>query len=265
MRFIEIEQTGSPIRRHHSQKATLIGLGLNRIGRVAWVPDTLASRGMVAKVRHLVRINHDPATPKPPKVVPVYDENADAALLRALAFDPSKIVPESYGAAARKNGKTPDFKLVRDGVLQGYCEMKSPRDDFIFEFPEDGAPAIRKDVPFYRKLASHVRRAARQFDAVNPERKLPNILAFVCHSPDIERRDLIATIAGLPNPRGRPVFMLPRKMQQDVLDAARRIDLFLWIDAKKRTVQRLSPNGAAHQAAALLFALPGELQSADTH
>ena len=32
---IKIEQIGSPIRRHHTQRETLIGLGLNRIGRVA--------------------------------------------------------------------------------------------------------------------------------------------------------------------------------------------------------------------------------------
>ncbi len=53
---IMIEQTGSPIRRHHSQRETLIGLSLNRIGRVAQVPDTLQTRGMIAKVRHLVRV-----------------------------------------------------------------------------------------------------------------------------------------------------------------------------------------------------------------
>jgi large subunit ribosomal protein L30 len=53
---LEIEQTGSPIRRHHSQRETLIGLGLNRIGRVARVPDTPETRGMLAKVKHLVRV-----------------------------------------------------------------------------------------------------------------------------------------------------------------------------------------------------------------
>ena len=45
-----------PIRRHHTQRETLIGLGLNRIGRVAQVPDTPQTRGMIAKVRHLVRV-----------------------------------------------------------------------------------------------------------------------------------------------------------------------------------------------------------------
>jgi large subunit ribosomal protein L30 len=55
-RTIKIEQIGSPIRRHHSQRRTLIGLGLNRIGRVAQVPDTPQIRGMLAKVKHLIKV-----------------------------------------------------------------------------------------------------------------------------------------------------------------------------------------------------------------
>jgi ribosomal protein L30 len=53
---IRIRQTGSPIRRHHSQRETLIGLGLNKIGRVVCVADTPATRGMIAKVKHLVQV-----------------------------------------------------------------------------------------------------------------------------------------------------------------------------------------------------------------
>ena len=53
---IKIKQIGSPIRREHTQRETLIGLGLNRIGRVAEVPDTPQMRGMIAKVRHLLRV-----------------------------------------------------------------------------------------------------------------------------------------------------------------------------------------------------------------
>jgi large subunit ribosomal protein L30 len=56
MRTITIEQIGSPIRRRHDQRETLQGLGLNRIGRVAELPDTPATRGMIAKVAHLVRV-----------------------------------------------------------------------------------------------------------------------------------------------------------------------------------------------------------------
>ena len=53
---IKIQQTGSPIRREASQRATLIGLGLNKIGRTSELPDTPAVRGMILKVHHLVRI-----------------------------------------------------------------------------------------------------------------------------------------------------------------------------------------------------------------
>ena len=55
-KMIKVKQIGSAIRRHHTQRETLIGLGLNRIGRVAELPDTAQTRGMVAKVRHLVRV-----------------------------------------------------------------------------------------------------------------------------------------------------------------------------------------------------------------
>ena len=56
-KVIKVEQTGSAIRRHHSQRETLVGLGLDRIGRTAEVPDTPATRGMIAKVAHLVRVH----------------------------------------------------------------------------------------------------------------------------------------------------------------------------------------------------------------
>ena len=55
-KVIKVKQTGSAIRRHHTQRATLIGLGLNRIGRVVELPDTPQTRGMIAKVKHLVRV-----------------------------------------------------------------------------------------------------------------------------------------------------------------------------------------------------------------
>jgi large subunit ribosomal protein L30 len=53
---IKVQQIGSPIRREHSQRETLIGLGLNKIGRVAELPDTPSTRGMITKVKHLVRV-----------------------------------------------------------------------------------------------------------------------------------------------------------------------------------------------------------------
>ncbi len=51
-----IEQIGSPISRHPNQRLTLIGLGLNKIGRKRKVLNTRETAGMVNKVRHLVRV-----------------------------------------------------------------------------------------------------------------------------------------------------------------------------------------------------------------
>jgi large subunit ribosomal protein L30 len=52
----KVEQIASPLRRHRDQRATLVGLGLNKIGRSRDLPDTPAIRGMIRKVRHLVRV-----------------------------------------------------------------------------------------------------------------------------------------------------------------------------------------------------------------
>ena len=55
-KMITLEQTVSAIGRRIDQRQTLIGLGLNKIGRRSAVLDTPAARGMIAKVAHLVRV-----------------------------------------------------------------------------------------------------------------------------------------------------------------------------------------------------------------
>ncbi|MFK7902804.1 MAG: 50S ribosomal protein L30 [Nitratireductor sp.] len=51
-----VEQIGSPLRRPDKQRRTLIGLGLNKMNRKRTLEDTPATRGMVNKISHLVRI-----------------------------------------------------------------------------------------------------------------------------------------------------------------------------------------------------------------
>tara|TARA_Y100000589_G_scaffold322604_1_gene355767 strand:+ start:593 stop:787 length:195 start_codon:yes stop_codon:yes gene_type:complete len=53
---LKVTQTGSPIGRSSDQRATLIGLGLNKMHRTRELEDTPAVRGMISKVNHLVRI-----------------------------------------------------------------------------------------------------------------------------------------------------------------------------------------------------------------
>ena len=58
---IIVEQIGSPIRRPAIQRATLIGLGLNKMHKRRTLIDSPQVRGMVAKIAHLVRIVEDEA------------------------------------------------------------------------------------------------------------------------------------------------------------------------------------------------------------
>ena len=53
---VTIEQIASPARRMWKQEATLVGLGLNKMHRRSTLEDTPAVRGMIDKVRHMVRI-----------------------------------------------------------------------------------------------------------------------------------------------------------------------------------------------------------------
>jgi large subunit ribosomal protein L30 len=58
---VTVEQTGSPIRRPKDQRATLVGLGLNKMGRRSTLTDTPQVRGMINKVKHMVRVVDEPA------------------------------------------------------------------------------------------------------------------------------------------------------------------------------------------------------------
>ncbi|MBO6510288.1 MAG: 50S ribosomal protein L30 [Roseibium sp.] len=58
---VTVEQIGSPLRRPQDQRATLIGLGLNKMHRRSTLKDTPEVRGMINKVQHLVRVVDDNA------------------------------------------------------------------------------------------------------------------------------------------------------------------------------------------------------------
>lgn len=53
---VTVTQIGSPIRRRGDQRATLIGLGLNKMHKTRVLEDTPSVRGMIDKVSHLVRV-----------------------------------------------------------------------------------------------------------------------------------------------------------------------------------------------------------------
>jgi large subunit ribosomal protein L30 len=58
---LKVQQIGSPIRRESKQRETLVGLKLNKLNRTSTLPDTPAVRGMIEKVKHLVRVQDNPS------------------------------------------------------------------------------------------------------------------------------------------------------------------------------------------------------------
>jgi len=56
-KIVKVTQEKSPIGRKAYQRQTLIGLGLNKIGRSKELEDTPSVRGMINKVKHLVKVN----------------------------------------------------------------------------------------------------------------------------------------------------------------------------------------------------------------
>jgi large subunit ribosomal protein L30 len=111
-----IIQIGSPIRRHRNQRETLVGLCLNKIGRVAEVPNTRATWGMIAKVGHLVCVvNQEEYEEHRLRDLEPTDEGNDKRPVRNLILEPRRIrakdIPESQK-------KTPDFELFAKGRLQ---------------------------------------------------------------------------------------------------------------------------------------------------
>lgn len=255
--YIRIQQIRSPIRRHYSQRLTLKSLGLNKIGRTVVVPFNGPMWGMIQKVRHLIRFPDQAAYEQHELVLPQpINEEADEALMLSLVFKGKSV--EVVRLPEGKN-KSPDFKVMRDGELKAYCELKSPRDDRVFAVPKDLKPGeIRREIrenSAAHALARLIEKAAAQFDAVNLNHAQPNILVIVSHARLRGPKDLHLAIAGLPVPGGGTGFLLVDPNEKDfkkawakqrkLWDAARKIDLFYWIDAHTKTVRYVINNDGA--------------------
>ena len=151
----------------------------------------------------------------------------------------------------RKDEKGPDFKIMKGRQLVAYCELKSPRDDWILE-PVQGENPETRQGPFHRNLANHIETAVMQFDAVN-HHAVRNVLVFVNHALDKDRRDLRMVFEGVPVPNDKPIPAMAK--QEQMQDAAKRIDLFFWMDAREPLWPKLVSNAPHAKAACDLFGI----------
>jgi len=55
---VKVTQIGSPIGKKYDQRQTLVGLGLNKMHKSRILKDTPSARGMIEKVKHLLKVEN---------------------------------------------------------------------------------------------------------------------------------------------------------------------------------------------------------------
>lgn len=178
------------------------------------------------------------------------DEEPDLKLVEELLFDGRRLRLERFDRAETLAGRTPDFKVLRDGALVAFCEVKSPRDDWLDEQLEDAKSGevvggARSD-PTFNRIARHVAKAVTQFEAVNAKRDLLNVLAFVNHAGASGYHDLRETVTGMFHTEtGDRIATMSHISDGRLKEARMKIDLYVWIDKKTRRIQGYLLNEAS--------------------
>jgi hypothetical protein len=165
------------------------------------------------------------------------DEEKDLALVQELVSGPAGFSLERIEATPE--GRRPDFWMVSWRGLVGYCEVKSPRDDWLDEELEKAPPGTivggLRDDPRINRIARHVQKAVTQFDTVNADHSLPNVLVFVNHDDGSNFNDLYETVTGYARAQSGERYPFHTHIAEQRLGAKRgRIDLYLWIDDNRK-------------------------------
>jgi hypothetical protein len=178
------------------------------------------------------------------------DEAPDISLADKLVFRPRGLMLQTFTRDEIGHGKTPDRRVLRVGELVALSEIKSPRDDWL-DAQLDAAPpgaivgGARSD-PTFNRIARHIQKAARQFDAVNSARGQPNILVFVNHDDHSGYRDLRETLTGDFHAGTGKRFATMKGISDGIIASAKqRIDLYVWIDGRRRRIQGYVINDGA--------------------
>jgi hypothetical protein len=170
------------------------------------------------------------------------NEDPDLRLVEELLFAPRNLVLQRFSRAETLTGRTPDFRVFRADELAAFCEVKSPRDDWLHDQLDDAPPlqlvgGLRPD-PTFNRIARHIEKAATQFESVNAARVVPNILVFVNHDRASSFNDLRETLTGMFHSAGGERFETMSHISEGRLGEVKRgIDLYVWIDAQTRRIQ----------------------------
>lgn len=165
-------------------------------------------------------------------------EQEDLNLAESVVFKPNNLTVKKITHGI---GRTPDLLIELNGKCVAFCELKSPRDDWLDNLLDKAKPCVivggERDDPVFRKIRKHANKASMQFEAVNPQRSLPNILIFVNHDDSSGFFDLKETFTGYFYSADGSRYATMPDMAASLERAKKNIDLCIWIDGKTRRAE----------------------------
>ena len=165
-------------------------------------------------------------------------EDDDLKLIKRLIFSPNNLQVQKID---RGNDKTPDLQILLNGKLAAFCEFKSPRDDWLDNLIDQAKACTiiggwRED-PVFKKVRKHANKSSKQFEAVNPDRLVPNILIFVNHDDSSNFGDLREAFNGYFHSSDGSKHITMPEIATSLEKAKRNIDLCIWIDGNEERAE----------------------------
>jgi hypothetical protein len=134
--------------------------------------------------------------------------------------------------------ETPDYRVFQDQEFAFFCEVKTVAYDTWLDKQLKDAPeltlvgGLRKD-PTFNRLTSHIHKAAKQFNAVNPNLDDANVLIFVNDDFHTDFYDLVGVITGCCYTTEGEVLPIYRNFSEGRIKRDKyRIHLYLWLDER---------------------------------
>jgi len=187
------------------------------------------------------------------------NEESDLQLVHELVFAPRGIRTERFTNAELVAGRTPDFRLLEGDKLAAYCEVKSPRDEWLDDLLDTALPGelvggTRRD-PVFNRIARHIAKAATQFEAVNRDPVVPNILVFVNHDEQSKFGDLVEVLTGEFRAANGQRYPTMKDISEGRIGVSKhKIDLYVWLEARTKEMKHFcgSTPGRVSAACTLL-------------
>jgi hypothetical protein len=160
------------------------------------------------------------------------DEELAAQYLVGQGFRVARIGADRFA-------KTPDFRLLKDGKLVAYCEVKTFERDvwldrMLVEAPSGSLAGGARPDPVYNRISNAIHTAAKQLASANQDHGMLNILVLMNRDNRAKYQDLVSVTTG----KWDPLAGIHDKTHEQLSEGRIReeksqIDLYVWLDAYK--------------------------------